>query len=634
MSRLALMISILLLVAGCASHENFRKGKSLLDEGKPAEGLQKIKLAMEEQPGNIEYRAYYYRQRESWINRLLREADTARVNRHWDTAIELYRRVLEIDEANVKAQDGLQGVDAGRRRANLLMEAENLLKKDQVEAAQDKLRLVLAEDPANNSARSLASKIAQKRATASTPAARLADKFRKPVSLEFKDAPAKAVFELLSKSAGVNFILDRDVRSDLRVSVFVRQTTIEAALQNILSTTQLGKKVLDESSVLIYPVNKKADYEEIVVRTFYLSSVDPKQAMELLKTVVKTKDIFVDEKLNILVIRDTAEAVRVAEKLIAAYDLGDPEVLLEVEVLEISSGKLQELGVKYPNQLTIGVEGTPGAGQLTFNDLKHFSSDFGVVSINNPAFVLNLRGTDATSNLLANPRIRVKNHKQAKVHIGDRVPVITTTSTSTGFASETVNYLDVGLKLDVEPSVMVADEVSIDIGLEVSTIVNEIVSKNGTLTYRIGTRNANTTLRLRNGETQMLAGLISDEERSSADRVPGFSDIPLIGRLFSSKKDTRDKTEIVLLLTPYIVRNIVPPESSYSEFSIGTESGNLSSTPTIMAFPVSMPSVMTSPTMSPSESTLLPAIPQTDAEPTPALPPPPPLPVNPQQMQQ
>ncbi len=569
--------AILLIVAvllGCASQEAFRHGKELLETGKPEEGLMQLKQAMHEQPDNIEYRSYYYRQREIWVNRLLRETDTARVNRHWEDADNIYKRILDIDSDNQRAQDGLRDVTSGKRRELAFQEAGDLFIKGELDAASEKIRLVLAENTSDTEVRALASRIEQKRAAAATPAMQLAKKFRKPISLELKDAPVKTVFELLSKAAGINFILDRDLRADLRVSVFVKHTTIEAALQNIFASSQLGKKVLDENSVLIFPLTKKADYEEIVVRTFYLNNVDPKQVMSLLKTVIKAKDIFVDDKLNILVMRDTFDTVKQAEKLIASYDLGDPEVLLEVEVLEVSRNKLLDIGVKYPNQLSVGVNGTPGPGQLTFKDVKNFTSGMGIVTINDPTLVLNLQATDSDSKLLANPRIRVKNHKKAKIHIGDRVPVITTTATTIAL-SESVNYLDVGLKLEVEPSVMVADEVSIDVGLEVSNIVNEVISKSGTLTYRIGTRNANTTLRLKNGETQMLAGLINDEERSSSNRVPGLSSLPIIGRLFASKKDNHDKTEIVLLITPRIVRNIVPPDASLVEFSVGTESGNV-----------------------------------------------------------
>lgn len=626
-----MVAAMILLLPGCASQETFRQGKTLLEAGQAEAGLATLKKAVDEQPGNLEYKTYYYRQRDTWVNRLLREAETTRVNQRWDEAEAGYKRVLDIDSVNPRALDGVKAVESGRRHETQLQEAEVLLGKDDLDTARDKARLVLAEDPANAQAHALSSRIEQKRVAASTPAARLHEKFRKPVSLELKDAPVKTVFEMLSRSAGVNFMLDRDLRPDLKISIYVKHTTIEDALRNILSTNQLSKKVLNENSMLIYPNNKKGDYEEIVVRTFYLGSVNASQAMNLLKTMVKTKDIFVDDKLNVLVMRDTLESVQLAERLLASYDLGDPEVLLEVEVLEVSSSKLLDLGIKYPNQLAVGVKGTPGAGQLTFKDAKHFSSDMGILTINDPTFVLNLQATDGASKLLANPRIRVKNHKKAKIHIGDRVPVITTTSTSTGFSSESVNYLDVGLKLDVEPVVTVNDEVSLDVGLEVSSITNQVTSKNGTLVYQLGTRNANTTLQLKNGETQVLAGLINDNESSSADRVPGLSSLPLIGRLFASKKDTHDKTEIVLLITPRIVRNIAPPDASYVEFSVGTESGNSTAAMTANTGNVPMPVDIPQPEpMQPVPIEMpVPVLPgEQPVQPMmPAIPPPPPLPV-------
>ena len=161
------------------------------------------------------------------------------------------------------------------------------------------------------------------------------------------------------------------------------------------------------------------------------------------------------------------------------------------------------------------------------------------LSFTNPLFLFQLRQQDGATSVLANPRIRVKNKEKARVHIGDRVPVITTTAAATGgFVSESVSYLDVGLKLEVEPLIYLEDEVGIKVALEVSNIAREMRSpSSSTLTYQIGTRNAATTLRLRDGETQILAGLISDEDRRSADRVPGLGDLPVIGRLFSQTRD-------------------------------------------------------------------------------------------------
>jgi general secretion pathway protein D len=261
-----------------------------------------------------------------------------------------------------------------------------------------------------------------------------------------------------------------------------------------------------------------------------------------------------------------------AERLIANQDLAEPEVMLEVEVLEVGSNVLYNLGIQYPDQISWSLVGAAGtAGTLGLTEWLTRNSGLVRLSFTNPLFGINFRNTLGRTNLLANPRIRVKNKDKAKVHIGDKVPVITTTSTATGFVSESVTYLDVGLKLDVEPSVFLENEVGIKIGLEVSSIVREIKSASGTLTYQVGTRNASTTLRLKDGETQVLAGLISDEDRKSATQLPGLGSLPIIGRLFGSHQDTFNKTEIVLLITPRVLRNLARPELRFEEFASGTE---------------------------------------------------------------
>ncbi len=188
---------------------------------------------------------------------------------------------------------------------------------------------------------------------------------------------------------------------------------------------------------------------------------------------------------------------------------------------------------------------------------------------------VNFKKTVGDVNLLANPRIRVRNNEKAKVHVGDKVPVITTTSTANVGVSQSVQYVDVGLKLEVEPRIALDDHVNIKVAREVASIVKEIDStkSGGGLFYQIGTRNASTLLRLKDGETQVLAGLISDDERKNASRLPGLGDIPLIGRLFSSQKDERNKTEIVLAITPRVINNLLRPESEIQEYWSGTETG-------------------------------------------------------------
>jgi general secretion pathway protein D len=204
------------------------------------------------------------------------------------------------------------------------------------------------------------------------------------------------------------------------------------------------------------------------------------------------------------------------------------------------------------------------------NDLRRNINPNSIGAAISPVIV-NANKQDSDANILANPRIRARNHEKAKILIGERVPNITTTSTATGFISESITYLDVGLKLDVEPTVYLNNDVAIKIGLEVSNIVGQQQTKSGTSAYQIGTRTASTVLRLKDGETQILAGLINDEDRSNANKLPGFGDIPLLGRLFGNTNDNRLKTEIILSITPRLIRNIVRPSANAMEFKAGTE---------------------------------------------------------------
>jgi general secretion pathway protein D len=286
--------------------------------------------------------------------------------------------------------------------------------------------------------------------------------------------------------------------------------------------------------------------------------------------------------------RDTPDAVRLAERLMATLDLAEPEVMLELEVLEISRSRLLELGVKFPEQVGYGLlqpsttsTVSTAAGYATSTALGGALST-GMIDLHNrgdltsyvanPGLLLNLKNQVGDGTLLANPRIRVKNREKAKIHIGEKLPIFTTTSTANVGVSASVSYLDVGLKLDVEPSVHLDDEVDIRMGLEVSSIVKEVSGPSSSLAYQVGTRSAATALRLRDGETQILAGLINDEERSSANRLPGLGDLPLLGRLFSNTRDNRSKTEIVLLVTPRVIRNLARPALVAPTFPAGTDS--------------------------------------------------------------
>lgn len=583
-TTLCAVLGVMLMV-GCASPVT--ESEQMIRQGQVNEGLAKLEEAARQEPGNVAYRAALYRNREAVVNDKLLHADALLGAGKFDDAEAAYRDVLSLQPDNPRAAGGLKAVASGRRQDELVAEARNFIKQGQAEQAMAKLKEVLIENPQHARANDLMRGLEENRPKAGIVEPALAAAYKKPVSLEFRDAPLSQVFNALSMQTRLNFIFDKDVRPDLRTTIFVRNVPLEEAINLLLVTNQLDKKVLNDTSLLIYPNQpaKQKDYQDLVIKSFYLVNADVKSTLAMIKTLLKTRDVFVDEKLNLLIMRDTPEVVAMAEKLIAAQDRAEPEVMLDVEVLEVNRTRLMELGVLYPSSVTASVSSltttnattagssvvaTTQTNRLTVESLKHLNA--GDIGVSDLSLTLNLLKTDGDTNLLANPRIRVKNRDKAKIHIGDRVPVITTTSSPTTGVAESVNYLDVGLKLEVEPNVYMNDDVGIKVGLEVSSIVDTIKSATGTLTYRLGTREATTNLRLKNGETQILAGLINDEDRKAANKIPGLGDLPILGHLFSNHRDQHDKTEIVLLITPHIVRNLEQPGTDILQFPSGTES--------------------------------------------------------------
>ena len=414
----------------------------------------------------------------------------------------------------------------------------------------------------------------------------------KPINVDFKEATLSQVCQVLYRSAGINYVFDKDVRTDQPISITLRKTPVRDVLSLILLSQQLEQRAINPDTVLIYPNTpaKARDYQPLTVRSFYLTNIEAKTAAATLRTILKARDLVSDDKQNVVVMRDTPEAIRMAEKLLAVHDMPEPEVMLEVEVLEIKRSRLQELGLLWPSSLMLAPLASTVGGAVTLKDLIHGTSASLGATV--PSFGINARSDNGDTNLLANPRIRTRNRETAKIMIGDRVPNITTTATSTGFVGESVQYIDVGLKLDVQPTIYLDNEVAIRISLEVSNIVSLVQTKTGTQAYQIGTRNASTVLRLKDGENQVLAGLISDEERSSGSKVPGLGDLPVLGRLFGSKRDEGQKTELVLSITPRLVRNIRRPGIEQTEFSIGPEAALRPSAPDMSYFTEAVPAPM------------------------------------------
>lgn len=567
----AITLAVLVtMVSGCAGQLALRDGANLVAADQVEAGLAVYQNALLQDSSNTRLRMAYVQTLERAIQSYLERAEKLYQEGRWIDAEMLFQRALGLSPRNERARAGLAAIERDGRHAALVAEGAAELRKGNLESARMKLSNVLSEDPKNTEARALLATLESKD-EASAKESVLAANFRKPISIDFKDAQLKQVFEAVASSSGMNFLFDKDIKLDQKTSIMLKNSTIEAALYYILMTNQLDHQVMDMNTLLIYPNNagKQKEYQQLVVKKFPLLNANAKAIAETLKTLMKPRDLVIDEKLNMLIMRDSPDAIRLAGKLIALQDVAQPEVMLELEVLEVSRTRLQELGIAFPGSLTLVPLATSTGGTLKLSDLRNLNSDNIGATVD--PLKLNARAVDSDTGLLANPRIRVLDREKARVVIGNRVPTITTAITATGIISESVSYIDVGLKLDVEPTIFLDNDVAIRVGLEVSNVVDQQKTTNGTTTYTIGTRSATTVLRLKDGENQVLAGLINDEDRRAANKLPGLGDLPLIGRLFGSNLTNANKTEIVLSITPRLIRNNRRQDAALVEFLSGTE---------------------------------------------------------------
>ena len=570
-------------LAGCSANQLFNEGMSDINAGRLDVGLAKMEDAVKKDPDSAFLKTQLRMTRQYVVQRVLQEADAARAASDFTGARRLYEHALELDKANAQALAGLESTKHAEMNQLEIRMAKDLIGHNELKEAQAQLGHILSTDPNNSEAKQMLDRILSQSPPPEPVKPKLRLKEDRIAVLQFRESPLGMVFEALSRTSGINFVLDKDVKSDAKTNIFVKDMLIESALDMVLTQHGLERKLLADNILLIYPdtPDKRRRYEEQMVKSFHLTNADPKQAMSLLKVMLDTKSLFIDEHARLLVMRDTPEVVRMAEKLLISLDLEDSEVMMEVEIVEITRSKLTEIGIKFPNQVSLSVLGPVAAtGTTAVQTLQNLIFDRAHTGMSSLGATINLKREDSNVNILSSPRIRARNYEKAKIHVGDRVPVFTNAVTpiiggSGSVVTGSVTYLDVGLKFEVEPTIYWDDEVSMKLNLEVSNIVKEVTSPgtNGaSLSYQVGTRSASTVLRLRDGETQVLAGLISDADRETASKVPGLSSFPILGRLFSSEKSDKSKQEIALSITPHVIRHGRRPNIASSEILYGTES--------------------------------------------------------------
>ena len=580
LSKLCASLVIVTFLTSCVSNPAHKAALKKVKDGPVQEGVAKLKESSAKEPDVQAYRVDYLRERERAVNQMLVDATSALDKGNLDEAETLYGTVLTMDTENAQAKLGLNEVDRGRRHADAINKAQDAMGRDDFEAAHNALQPVLIESPNDKEATDLSRQIDTARYTSANlnQIPEMGEAYKKPISLQFKDANLKMIFEAIARTTGLNILIDKDVKNDLKATVFVKQASVEDTINLILLQNQLEKKILNDNTLYIYPATpaKLKEHQDLVIRTFQLTNADAKQMQVLLKTMIKAKDVFINEKSNSIVVRDTPEAVALAAKLIAAQDLNEPEVMLEMEVLEVSENLATQIGIDFPDKVSF----TVGNTIQTLQDWRHINRskiNVGPSATANSlglGVTLNLKKTEGEVNTLANPRIRVRQREKAKILIGSRYPIITNTvtpSTGTPVVTGSIQYIDIGLKLEVEPDIHMDGEVGIKTALEVSSLGANITSDAQTAPI-INTRTVNTVLRLKDGETQVLAGLINNQEIESNRKVPGIGDIPVFGRLFTDKTRNKDKTELILAITPHIIRNIHQPDADIASYWSGTDS--------------------------------------------------------------
>jgi general secretion pathway protein D len=402
-----------------------------------------------------------------------------------------------------------------------------------------------------------------------------------PISLEFpKPVSVFDIYRALGKAFGINILFDPKLR-DQQIGIELRDVDAQRALEILMRTAGHFYKVLDEQSIIVAEDNpqNRRNYEDLVIQTFFLSNAEVKDVMTMLRSLVGAKNVASNDQLNAIVLRDTADKVKVAERIIHTNDKARGEVVIDVELLQINSNKIRELGMSLSQNFIVQSFGAPSDGDTPANsvrvsDLEFINRGNWFVSIPNITYTFIKSSSDAE--LLASPQVRISDGEQATLHIGDRVPIpITSFNTSTVNQGGVVpitsfQYQDIGIRLDLEPRIHHNKEISLTLQVEVSNL-GPNVEFGGQSQPTISTRTIESTIRLMNGETNFLAGLIQAANQDSDEGIPGLSDIPILGRLFSKKSTNNLRTDLVLTLTPHIIRTPDITEEDLLPIWVGTE---------------------------------------------------------------
>jgi general secretion pathway protein D len=503
---------------------------------------------------------YYYRQ-----------GNQATINRDWDLAIQNYEKALQENPQDHSYQAALTRakISAGLYSVR---NARILAAQGKKEDALKQYEKALSYDPENGSILD-----EMRRLTPQAPSVEEAKPFKlKPpvklkiardnIELKFTDASVRSIFQALGKHAEISIIYD-ELFKDMNLTIEIRGREFEDAVAYLCLASKNFYRIIDEKTIVIVPDQpvKRIQYEQNAIQVFYLSNINAQDIFaalqQMLRSQFRAPNIFVDKNLNTVTVRDTPGNIELAAQLIKKWDKSKAEVIIDLEIMEVSRQRLRNIGVEFDN-VNLGLRyAGPGAStdagwyNLSKVDLGKKSS----YQISLPSAVIRLLETDADTKLLAQPRLRGLADEDIKTMVGQKVPIPQTTFST--FAAGGVNnvpitsytYQDVGLDIKIKPKIHVEGEVTLEIELKITALAG--------VGYAdipiIATREVKNVIRLKDGESNLLGGLLRDEERKSLSGIVGLKNIPVLGNLFGATDRTIDQSDLVMTITPFIIRPLI-----------------------------------------------------------------------------
>jgi general secretion pathway protein D len=539
----------LMLLAGCSANNLYREAQEAEFQENWDEAVLHYLEAIRQDPGNIKYRAALLRtkiqaaQTHVYKGKKFYEAGVL------ERSLLEYRKAVELDPSNQYAEAELY-----RIVEELKALRENREKPSTIAEMKDRLKGSRPQPPV------------------------LDPRSKEPIDLMFpEETSVMDIYRSLGQAFGINVLFDPKLK-DQEITIVLNEVTAQDALEIVMRTVNHFYKVLDEHSIIIAddtPQNRR-NYEDQVIQTFFLDNAEVKDVMTMVRSLIGAKHVAANEQLNAIVLRDTADTVKVAEQIILANDKAKAEVVIDVELLQINTSKLQELGLSLSSNsigfgLDLGGEDIP----LRLSDVEFLNQNNWILSV--PDFLVDFVKNYSDAQTLAQPKLRITEGEKASLTIGDRVPIPTTTFNTGNTAGGNIvpvtsfQYQEVGVKIEIEPRVHHNGEVSLKLKVEISNISEFVTGSGGQQQPVIGTRSIESSIRLRDGETNFLAGLIRTDEGRSDSGIPGLSDIPILGRLFKRTSTDSRRTDIVLTLTPHVIRRASITEADLLPIWVGTE---------------------------------------------------------------